>query len=73
MSDTLRWATELDASGFASGAQRVNSSLGEMGFRTSAATMNLGGLGTMIGSLANPMTLAAGAAMALGAVLIGSV
>lgn len=73
MSDTLRWATELDASGFASGAQRVNSSLGEMGFRTSAATMNLGGLGTMIGSLANPMTLAAGAAMALGAALTGSV
>lgn len=73
LGDTLRWATELDASGFASGAQRINSGLGEMGFRTSAATMNMGGLGTVIGSLANPMTLAAGAAMALGAAFVGSV
>lgn len=73
MSDTLRWATELDASGFASGAQRVNSSLGEMGFRTSAAQMNLGGLGTMLYGLANPLTLVAAGAMAVGAALAGSV
>lgn len=73
MSDTLRWATELDASGFASGAQRVNSSLGEMGFRTSAAQMNLGGLGTMLYGLANPLTLVAAGAMAVGAAFVGSV
>ena len=73
MSDTLRWATELDASGFASGAQRVNSGLGEMGFRTSAAQMNLGGLGTMLYGLANPLTLVAAGAMAVGAAFVGSV
>jgi len=71
--DTLKWATDLDASGFASGAQRVNSALGQMGMRTQAATMDLGALGTVLNVLANPMTGVALAGMAVGAALAGSV
>ena len=74
MSDTtLKWATELDASGFASGAQNVNSQLGQMGLKTGAAQMNLGALGTVMGTLANPMTGVALAAGAVGAALAASV
>lgn len=72
MFDTLKWATDLDASGFASGAQKVNSQLGEMGFRTNAAQMNLGMMGTVLGTLANPMTAVALAATAVGGALVGS-
>ena len=69
----LTWATELNASGFASGAQKVNSQLGEMGIRTGAATANMGVLGTVLGSMASPMTLVALGATAVGGAMVGAV
>ncbi len=71
--DILKWATELDASGFASGAQRVNSSLADMGIKTTTAQMNLGSLGTVLAGLANPLTLVTAGVMAVGTALAASV
>jgi TP901 family phage tail tape measure protein len=62
----------LDASGFASGAQKINSHLGEMGIRTNAASANLGGIGTLLGTLANPLTMVAMGITAIGGALVGS-
>ena len=74
MSDTvLQYKTMLDASGFASGAQQINSQLGMMGIQTSAANANLGGLGTIIGTLANPLTAVALGITAVGGALVSSV
>jgi TP901 family phage tail tape measure protein len=53
--------------------QGINGHLNDLGFRTNAATASLGSLGTIMGTLANPMTIAAAAAAALGAALVGSV
>lgn len=53
--------------------QSINGHINDLGFKTSAASANLGSLGTIMGSLANPMTLVAGAAAAAGAALAGSV
>jgi len=73
MSDTtLAYKTTLDASGFASGAQNLNSHLHQMGINTSAASANLGGLGTLLGTLANPLTLVALGITAIGGALVGS-
>lgn len=73
MSDTtLAYKTTLDASGFASGAQNINSHLHQMGINTSAASANLGGLGTLLGTLANPLTLVALGITAIGGALVGS-
>jgi TP901 family phage tail tape measure protein len=63
----------LDGSGFASGMQGINGHLNDLGFRTNAATASLGSLGTIMGTLANPMTIAAAAAAALGTALVASV
>jgi len=63
----------LDVSGFASGAQQLNGYVNDLGFRTQAASGNLGILGTVMGTLANPMTAVALAASAAGAALAGSV
>ena len=73
-SDTdLAFRATLDGSGFASGMQGINGHLNDLGFRTNAATAGLGSLGTVLGTLANPMTIAAAAAMALGTALAASV
>lgn len=74
MSDTtLQYKTMLDASGFASGAQQINSQLGMMGIRTQAASMNMGGLGTVMGSLASPLSMVALGITAVGGALVSSV
>ena len=73
MSDTdLAFRATLDGSGFASGAQRINGQLQQMGFHTQTATAGLGGIGTMLGTMANPATAAALAVTALGGALVGS-
>lgn len=73
MSDTtLAYKSTLDASGFASGAQQINSHLHQMGINTSAASANLGGIGTILGTLANPLTLVALGITAIGGALVGS-
>ena len=73
MSDTdLAFRATLDGSGFASGAQRINGQLQQMGFQTQTATAGLGGIGTMLGTMANPATAAALAVTALGGALVGS-
>lgn len=73
MSDTtLAYKTTLDASGFASGAQNLNSHLHQMGINTIAASANLGGLGILLGTLANPLTLVALGITAIGGALVGS-
>lgn len=74
MSDTeLAYRATLDGSGFANGIQNMNAQINDLGFKTGAATANLGGLGTIIGTLANPMTAFALAATTAGAALAGSV
>ena len=73
MSDTdLAFRATLDGSGFASGAQNINNQLQQMGFHTQTATGGLGGIGTMLGTMANPATAAALAVTALGGALVGS-
>ncbi len=73
MSDTdLAFRATLDGSGFASGAQRINGQLQQMGFHTQTATAGLGGVGTLLGTMANPATAAALAVTALGGALVGS-
>ena len=73
MSDTdLAFRATLDGSGFASGAQRINGQLQQMGFQTQTATAGLGGIGTMLGTMANPATAAALAVTALGGALVNS-
>jgi len=74
LSDTeLAFRTTLDAQGFASGAQQINGHLKDMGIHTQTATANLGPLGTILGTMANPATAAALAITALGSALVGSV
>ena len=73
MSDTeLMYKASLDGSGFASGAAQINSHLHQMGINTSAASANLGGLGTLLGTMANPLTLVALGITAIGGALVGS-
>lgn len=73
MSDTdLAFRATLDGSGFASGAQNINSQLQQMGFHTQTATAGLGGIGTLLGTMANPATAAALAVTALGGALVNS-
>lgn len=73
MSDTdLAFRATLDGSGFASGAQNINNQLQQMGFHTQTATAGLGGIGTLLGTMANPATAAALAVTALGGALVGS-
>ena len=73
MSDTdLAFRATLDGSGFASGAQNINNQLQQMGFHTQTATAGLGGVGTLLGTMANPATAAALAVTALGGALVGS-
>lgn len=73
MSDTtLQYKASLDGSGFASGAAQINSHLHQMGINTSAASANLGGLGTLLGTMANPLTLVALGITAIGGALVGS-
>jgi len=74
VSDTdLAMRATLDTSQFASGMQNINSQIQHLGFQTGTASTSLGGLGNVIGTLANPMTLAAAGAVALGGALVGSV
>ena len=74
MSDTdLAFRATLDGSGFASGAQRINGQLQQMGFQTQTATAGLGGIGTMLGTMANPATAAALGITAIGGALASSV
>jgi len=73
MSDTdLAFRATLDGSGFASGAQNINNQLQQMGFHTQTATAGLGGIGTLLGTMANPATAAALAVTALGGALVNS-
>lgn len=73
MSDTdLAFRATLDGSGFASGAQNINNQLQQMGFHTQTATAGLGGVGTLLGTMANPATAAALAVTALGGALVNS-
>jgi hypothetical protein len=74
MSDTdLAFRATLDGSGFASGAQQINSHLQQMGIHTQTATAGLGGIGTMLGTMANPATAAALGITAIGGALASSV
>jgi TP901 family phage tail tape measure protein len=74
MSDTdLAFRATLDGSGFASGMQSINGQLSDMGIRTNSATASLGPLGTLMGSMATPMTAVALGATAVGAALASSV
>lgn len=71
--ETLAMKAELDASGVATGFQQINSHLSQFGIQTSTASTSLGGLGTMLGTLANPMTAVAAGALAVGSALTASV
>lgn len=71
--ETLAMKAELDASGVASGFQQINSHLSQFGIQTGTASTSLGGLGTMLGTLANPMTAVAAGALAVGSALTTSV
>jgi TP901 family phage tail tape measure protein len=74
MSDTdLAFRATLDGSGFASGAQAINGHLNDMGIRTNSATASLGPLGTILGSMASPLSLVALGAGAVGAGLSAAV
>jgi len=66
------YKASLDGSGFASGAAQINSHLHQMGINTSAASANLGGLGTLLGTMANPLTAVALGITAVGGALVGS-
>ena len=73
MSDTtLQYKASLDGSGLASGAAQINSHLHQMGINTNTASANLGGLGTLLGTMANPLTLVALGITAIGGALVGS-
>lgn len=63
----------MDGSGFASGAQTINGHLRDMGVNTGTATASLGPLGTILGTMANPMTAVALGITAVGAALGSSV
>lgn len=71
--DDIALKATLDASGVASGMQSINGHLNDLGMKTGTASMNLGALGTVMGTLANPMTAFALAATTAGAALAGSV
>jgi len=71
--DDIALRATLDTSGAASGFQTLNGHLNDFGIKTNTASASLGPLGTVLGSLASPMTLVAGGAMALGAALSSSV
>lgn len=74
MSDTdLAFRATLDGSGFARGAQSINGHLHQMGIATNSATASLGPLGTILGSMASPLSLVALGATAVGGALVGSV
>lgn len=71
--DDIAMRATLDTSGVAGGFQQLNGHLNDFGLKTNTATMNLGGLGTVLGTLANPMTAVAAGGMAIGAALASSV
>ena len=74
MSDTdLAFRATLDGSGFASGAQQITGQLQQMGIQTQTATIGLGGIGTVLGTMANPATAAALGITAIGGALASSV
>jgi TP901 family phage tail tape measure protein len=74
MSDAdIAMRVTLDTSGAASGFQSLNGHLNDFGIKTNTASASLGPLGTVLGSLASPMTMVAGAAGAVGMALAGSV
>lgn len=73
MSDAdIAMRASLDVSGAASGFQSLNGHLNDFGLKTNAASASLGPMGTLLGTLANPMTAVALAAGAVGSALIGS-
>lgn len=71
--ETLAMKAELDASGVASGFQQINSHLSQFGIQTGTASTSLGGLGSVLGTLANPMTAVAAGALAVGSAISSSV
>lgn len=74
MSDVImQYRAMLDGSQFASEAGKMNSHLHQMGISTGTATANLGPLGTILGTLANPMTAVALGITAIGAAFVGSI
>jgi hypothetical protein len=62
--DDIAMRATVETSGMASGFQQMNGMLNDFGLKTNAASMNLGGLGTILGTLANPMTAVAAGGMA---------
>jgi TP901 family phage tail tape measure protein len=74
MSDAdIAMRATLDTSGAASGFQSLNGHLNDFGIKTNTASASLGPLGTVLGSLASPLSLVALGAGAVGTALAGSV
>lgn len=74
MSDTdIAFRATLDGSGFATGAQQITGQLQQMGIQTQTATVGLGGIGTVLGTMATPATAAALGITAIGGALASSV
>ncbi len=71
--ETLAYQATLDASNYLGTFQRMNSTASQFGIQTGTMSTQLGGLGTIMGTLANPMTAFALAASTAGAALMGSV
>jgi len=60
MSDTdLAFRATLDGSGFASGAQQITGHINQLIIQTGKASANLVSQGTLLGTMANPGTIAA--------------
>lgn len=74
MSDTdIAYRMTLDGTNFASGMQAANAHLHQMGISTNSATASLGPMGTILGSMASPLSLVALGATAVGGALAASV
>lgn len=72
-SDDIAMRSLLDAGGYLSGIDQMINKTEQLGIKTSTANTSLGGFGTLLGTLANPMTAFALAATSAGAALAGSV